>query len=142
MPPETKPVISKLEEMTCKNCIYYAQNNNNEFYFCTNPDSYDWDYEEYDHCSMGKWLTGRRYPSDFESELSVEDYDDTYCGIVRAQMFPDAVSIRDEYDHRHEILTEIEALLAKYGESNTDPARLLEIKDKLILLWGDNDQPL
>lgn len=138
MPPETKPIISKLEEMVCRNCIYYTHNNGLEI--CANPDSGTWDFDKEESCSKGKWLTGRQYPSDFESELNLEDYDDTYYGIVRAQMFPDAVSLTEEYRVRQEIMAELEELM-NYKNSGMhfvyDKAKF--IQNRLNLLWGEQE---
>lgn len=146
MPPETKQIISKLSEMTCKNCIYYAQNNNNEYYFCTNPDSYDWDREEFDHCSMGKWLTGRFYTSDFASELSVEDYDDCYYQIVRAQMFPGVVSFADEYDARQQILKHLDVCVRMDADNKRfndmlciPKTEVSKVRELLVELWGEQE---
>lgn len=137
MPPETKPIISKLEEMVCRNCIYYTHNNGLEI--CANPDSGTWDFDKEESCSKGKWLTGRRYPSDFESELSVEDYDDTYYGIVRAQMFPDAVSITDEHHIRQGIMKALDKLIIEPQLTYMIAEQIKLIKLDLIKLWGDQE---
>lgn len=143
MPPETKPIISTLEEMVCRNCVYSVIITREKFYGEMGGDydchlhfspcvRGDW------HCSSGKWLTGRRYPSDMESELNLEDFDDTYYGIVRAQKFPDAVSIADEYHVRKEVMKELETIEFRLGEGDIHVQDVLDgIKSKLNHLWGD-----
>ena len=38
---------------------------------------------------------------------------------------------------RKEVLNDVDELLVKYQESGLDPARLLKVKDRLTLLWGE-----
>mgnify|MGYP000933611560 CR=1 FL=1 len=137
MPPETKPIISKLEEMVCRNCIYYTHNNGLEI--CANPDSDTCDFDKEESCSKGKWLTGRQYPSDFESELNLEDYDDAYYGIVRAQMFPDAVSITDEHHIRQGIMKALDKLIIEPQLTYMIAEQIKLIKLDLIKLWGEQE---
>lgn len=153
MPPETKPIITKLEDMVCENCVYsYGKTTGScsvVDWQCNNPESkkpiYDTRKTE-DFCSRGKWLTGRRYTSDYESEINLEDFDDTYYGIVRAQMFPDAVSWAKEYDIRQQILKHLDVCVKMDVDNKrfndmlcipkTEVARAREL---LVELWGDQE---
>ena len=147
MPPQTKPIISKLEDMVCWNCIYSVykgQDAEKTPYSCheieNRPTGFFGEEAQTHFCSKGKWFTGRRYTSDFESELNLEDYDDTYYGIVRAQMFPDAVSLAEEHRVRQEIMAELEVLM-DYKNSGMhfvyDKAKF--IQNRLNLLWGEQE---
>ena len=66
MPPETKPVISKIEEITCKNCVYSVIITREKFYGEMDGDHDchlhfnpcvrgDW------HCSQGRWFMISKY---------------------------------------------------------------------------------
>ena len=147
MPPETKPIISKLEDMVCRNCIYSvyegpdAEKTPYSCHEIENRATGFFGEEAQTHfCSKGKWLTGRRYTSDYESELNLEDFDDTYYGIVRAQMFPDTVSLEDEYHVRKEIMKELETIEFRLGEGDIHVQDALDgIESKLNHLWGDQE---
>ena len=144
MPPETKPIISKLEEMVCRNCIYSVYEGSDAEktpYSCHEVEyratGFFGEEAQTHFCSKGKWLTGRRYPSDYESTLNLEDFDDIYYGIVRAQMFPDTVSLEDEYHVRKEIMKELETIEFRLGEGDIHVQDVLDgIKSKLNHLWG------
>ena len=147
MPPQTKPIISKLEDMVCRYCIYSVYEGPDAEktpYSCheveNRPTGFFGEEAQTHFCSKGKWLTGHRYPSDFESELNLEDYDDIYYGIVRAQMFPDTVSLEDEYHVRKEVMKELKTIEFRLGEGDIHVQDVLDgIKSKLNHLWGDQE---
>ena len=146
MPPETKPIISKLEDMVCRNCIYSVYEGPDAEktpYSCHEVENLETGFFGVDaqtyFCSKGKWFTGRRYTSDFESELNLEDYDDTYYGIVRAQMFPDAVSITDEHHIRQGIMKALDKLIIEPQLTYMIAEQIKLIKLDLIKLWGEQE---
>lgn len=52
MPPEVKPVISSLAEMTCENCVFSHESSR---LTCANPASPNWCIEDNEFCSKGTW---------------------------------------------------------------------------------------
>lgn len=139
MSPEIKPIIRTLEEMVCENCVYSSIRGTRCNYHV------DWAMViETDFCAKGKWLTGRRYTSDYESELNLEDFDDTYYGIVRAQMFPDTVSWAKEYDIRQQILKHLDVCVKMDADDKRSNDMLCipktevsRVRELLAELWGE-----
>ena len=85
MPPETKPVISSLAEMTCENCVYSVVNNpdnkDKNVCECLHMRSDSWLPTLDSFCNEGKWLCNDSiYLSvTIEHEAPwVTDYDDCY----------------------------------------------------------------
>ena len=80
MPPETKPVISSLAEMTCENCVYSVMSvPPNEGVFCFLHT--DWSKTEFgDFCSKGKWMTNKvsYYGGIHGLQPHIADYDLCY----------------------------------------------------------------
>jgi hypothetical protein len=153
MPPETKLIITKLEDMVCRNCIYSVYEGPDAKktpYSCHEVENRATGFfgeEAQTHfCSKGKWLTGRLYPSDYESNLNLEDFDDTYYGIVRAQMFPDAVSIADEHAARNEVLKLLSQITDNFSTNSLYlnlcikmELELRRVRELLVELWGDQE---
>ena len=52
MPPEVKPVISSLAEMTCENCVFYCSTEKD---VCHNTNAQDWFTQPINFCSQGTW---------------------------------------------------------------------------------------
>lgn len=74
MPPEIKPVINSLAEMTCENCVYSLPHPKGKI-SCHNERADNWDmYEIKDFCSKGKWMTST---PDY-NEADVTNYDLCY----------------------------------------------------------------
>ena len=145
MPPEAKPVISKLDEMTCKNCLHSNKHWQEETVKCRlNLDSELDDFAKISNsnffCSHGKWLTGRFYSSDFESELTVDDFDDCYYHIVRAEMFPDKITLSTESEYRTDVLSKLTALITELGwmpESGSLEKLAKDVQSTLKVMWEE-----
>ena len=145
MPPETKPVISSLTEMTCKNCVYSNKHWQEETVKCRlNLDSELDDFAKVSNinffCSHGKWLTGRFYTSDLKSELTVDDFDDCYYHIVRAEMFPDKITLSTESKYRTDVLSKLTTLISELGwmpESGSLAKSAEEILGMLKEMWEE-----
>lgn len=57
MPPEVKPVISSLAEMTCENCVFSVRSEeDNEEVECQCMDSDSWSPLKSEFCDKGQWL--------------------------------------------------------------------------------------
>ena len=143
MPPETKPVISKLEDMTCKNCLYSNKHWQEETVKCRlDLDSELDDFAKISNvnffCSHGRWLTGRFYSSDLKQELTVDDFDDCYYHIVRAEMFHDKITPSNEYNYRTDVLSKLTTLISELGwmpESGSLAKSAEEILGMLEEMW-------
>lgn len=70
MPPENKPIICNLSEMTCENCVYSAHSNLLRDLECRNPDGSFTKIEIGFFCSKGLWrvviAVGRPSVVDFQ----------------------------------------------------------------------------
>ena len=145
MPPETKPVISKLEDMTCKNCLYSNKHWQEETVKCRlDLDSELDDFAKISNvnffCSHGRWLTGRFYSSDLKQELTVDDFDDCYYHIVRAEMFKDRITPTTEFSYRGDVLSNLDVLileLLKIPEMHEQYKRAFAIKRTLKEIWKE-----
>ena len=97
MPPETKPTISSLAEMTCENCVYSwpsmpgttPETANDFIYECGNPDSFYTKIEspQTDFCSKGKWLTSELHYAEaiHGPNPHLADFDTCYYLFGRAK---------------------------------------------------------
>lgn len=145
MPPETKPVISSLTEMTCKNCLYSNKHWQEETVKCRlNLDSELDDFAKVSNsnffCSHGRWLTGRFYSSDIKDELTVDDFDDCYYHIVRAEMFPDKITLSTEYKYRTDVLSKLTTLISELGwmpESGSLEKLAKDVQSTLKVMWEE-----
>ena len=80
MPPETKPTISSLAEMTCENCVY-SEPHEDKRIRCHSVRADDWDiYHGSDFCSKGKWMVYLSYDFELmdEKETHPSNYDNCY----------------------------------------------------------------
>lgn len=92
MPPETKQIISKLEEMTCENCIYSVKGEEltinpgqPDEHMVNRSDCYleNWEMNvrtSRDFCSKGKWMVYVSYDFELmdEKEIHPSNYDNCY----------------------------------------------------------------
>ena len=92
MPPEAKPVISSLAEMTCENCVYsvrgeeiYVNPGQTDEHIVNRSDCYLDNYDmtvrtSVDFCSQGKWVVYDSQDPELqdESETHPTSYDNCY----------------------------------------------------------------
>lgn len=72
MPPQVKPIISKIDDLICSNCVCFALVDDN--YVCYNPNSLDWHRYPEDFCTEGKWriAVSQGRPSTVEFPLAYD----------------------------------------------------------------------
>ena len=75
--PQLKQPITSIDQMTCEHCIHFQKSGN--YFLCINPESYDWDRENYDCCSHGEWLYfGKWFGDETKEQLHVMSYSELY----------------------------------------------------------------
>ena len=94
MPPEVKPVISSLAEMTCENCVYSITNDpdnkGKNVCECLHMNSDSWLPVLDAFCNEGKWLCSvSRWAYQETSAPWVTEYDDCYYLFGRQNAIPD-----------------------------------------------------